>query len=134
MDLLKLGTQLFLSKMGSSSNLDSNLVTSALGKLLPTDNNNDLDLGSLLGMVQGGGLASLAASWLGSGSNDGISIGQITSLLGDDKVQDFASELNLDKDQAADGLSGMIPDLIDKNSPSGNLVGGLATSLLGKLF
>ena len=133
MDLLKMGTQLFLSQMGSK-NLDSGNVLSALSKLLPTSGGGDLDIGSIMGMVSKGGLASMAASWLGDGGNESMSSNQLTSLLGDDKVSSFASELNLDKDEAANGLSNMIPDLIDKNSSGGNLMGGLASSVLGKLF
>ncbi len=134
MDLLKIGTELFMKKLGSQGGLDNNNVMSALGKLLPTGDNGDLDIGSLLGMVKGGGLASLASSWLGNGANEGISANQIMSLLGENKVSDFASSLNLNKDTAAEGLSDMIPNLIDKNSEGGNLLGNIASSVLGKLF
>jgi uncharacterized protein YidB (DUF937 family) len=134
MDLLKIGAELFMNKIGSQGGLDSNNVMSALGKLLPTGDNGDLDIGSLLGMVKGGGLASLAASWLGDGANEGISANQIMSLLGDNKIDEFASSLNINKEQATDGLTDMIPNLIDKNSEGGNLLGNIASSVLGKLF
>ena len=81
MDLLKLGAQLFLNKLGShGSGLDANIVVSALSSLLPTTDNGDLDLAGLLSQLNGGGLASLAASFLGDGSNENMSQGNICLL------------------------------------------------------
>lgn len=138
MDLLKIGAQLFMSKLGSNgSNLDLSSVVSSLGNLLPT-NGGDLDLGALVGQMQSGGLASLASSFLGNGSNDSFSASQLMGMLGESKVGEFASSLNMDKDTAAEGLSNMIPDLIDKQSEGGSLLSGLAASsakdILGKFF
>ncbi len=139
MDLMKLATQLFLSKLGSSgSNLSSSLVTTALGSLIG-DKDGKLELTDLMGLVSGGGLASLAASWLGDGKNDELPASKITDIFGQAKVKDFASQLNLDEDVAAGGLSGMIPDLLDQNSKGGSLlsnpmVQSAAKGILGKLF
>ena len=134
MDLLKLGAQLFLSKLGSQGGgLDAGTVVSALGSLLPTSNSGDLDLGGLLGQLNGGGLTSLAASFLGDGPNDSMSQDNILGLLGDSNVSNFASQLGLQKETAAEGLSSMIPDLIDQNSKGGSLLGGAGASLIGGL-
>jgi len=134
MDLLKIGAQLFMSKLGSQSGgLDANTVVSALGSLLPTSDNGDLDLGGLLGKMSGGGLAGLAASFLGDGKNDSMSSDNILGMLGDSNVSNFASQLGLQKEDAAQGLSNMIPDLIDQNSKGGSLMSGAGASLLGGL-
>lgn len=139
MDLMKLATQLFLSKLGSSgSGLSSSLVSSALGSLIG-DKDGKIELTDLLGLVQGGGLASLASSWLGDGKNEQMSSSQVMDIFGKEKVSDFASQLNLDSDAAAGGLSNMIPDLLDQNSKGGSLLGNpmvqsAAKGLLGKLF
>lgn len=133
MDLLKLGADLFLKNIGgASSGLDAGKVTSALGSLLPSES-GELNLGSLVGQLNSGGLASLASSWLGTGANKGISADQVLSLLGKSKVESFASQLNLDSATAASGLSSMLPDLIDKNSEGGELM-GMAKGVLSKLF
>lgn len=134
MDLLKIGAQLFLSKLGSQgSGLDAGTVVSALSSLLPTSSNGDLDLGGLLGQMNGGGLASLAASFLGDGQNDMMSADNILGMLGDSNVSNFASQLGLQKETAAEGLSNAIPDLIDQNSKGGSLLSGAGASLLGGL-
>lgn len=134
MDLLKIGAQLFMSKLGSQAGgLDANTVVSALGGLLPTSSKGDIDLGGLLGQLNGGGLASLAASFLGDGPNDNMTQDNILGLLGDSNVSNFASQLGLQKETAAEGLSNMIPDLIDQNSKGGSLMSGVGASLLGGL-
>ena len=138
MDLLKIGAQLFMSKLGSGgSGLDASSVVSSLSNLLPTSG-GDLDLSALVGKMNSGGLASIASSFLGGGSNDAFSPSQLMGLLGESKVSEFASSLNIEKDTAAQGLSDMIPDLIDKQSEGGSLLGGIAASsakdILGKFF
>lgn len=139
MDLMKIATQLFISKLGGAGGgLDAGAVQSALGSLLG-GGDGQLDLGDLLGKLQGGGLASMAQSWLGDGANEGISPQQVMSALGEGQIGNFASQLGLSGDQAAGGLAGMLPELIDQSSSGGNLldaVGG-ASGLLGaasKLF
>ena len=138
MDLLNVAAKLFINKLGSNGNgLDVGSVVSALGGLLPT-NNGELDLGSLVGQMNNGGLASLAASFLGNGSNDSFSAGSLLGLLGDSNVANFASQLGMDKDTAAGGLSSMLPDLIDQSSEGGSLLENLGSSavsgLASKLF
>lgn len=132
MDLLKIGTQLLMSQLGASaSGLSEDGVMKALGSLLPTNDSGDLDLGGLLGQLNSGGLASMAASWLGNGGNDAISGSQLLSLLGKSKVSHFASELSLDEDTAGNALSKMLPELIDKNSDGGSLMDSFGSDLLG---
>lgn len=133
MDLMKMGAELFLKNIGGSgSGLDAGKVTSALSGLLPTDG-GQLNMGSLISQLNSGGLATLASSWLGSGSNDGISADQILGMFGQSKVENFASALDLDANTAASGLSNMLPDLIDKNSEGGELM-DVAKGVLSKLF
>lgn len=138
MDLLKMGAQLFISKLGGNGgNFDVATVVSSLSNLLPTSG-GDLDLASLVGKMNSGGLASLASSFLGDNTNDSFSPSQLIGMLGDSKVSEFASSLNLEKDTAAKGLSDMIPDLINEKSEGGSLLGSItgsaAKDILGKFF
>ena len=127
MDLMKMAVQLFTDKLGSQgSGLDEGVVTQALSGLLG-DGAGNIDLGSIMSKLDGGGLATLAQSWLGDGGNSSISPQQIMSLFGDSAVGDFASKLNLDSSTASNGLSAMLPELIDSNSKGG----GLLDSVLG---
>lgn len=130
MNLLEMASSLFMKKVGS--NLDIGTVMPALSQLLPTSG-GELDIGSLVGLFKSQGLASMASSWLGDGANTGIDASQIMSALGQSKVSEFASKLGIGEQEAASGLSDMIPDLIDKTSEGGDLLNA-GKSLLGKLF
>ncbi len=142
MDIMKLGTQLLMSKLGGTANAGG--IEAALSGLLGSENsgNGGLDLGSLVSKMtseQGGGLQNLAASWLGDGANEAISGEQIKSLFGNDKIAQFASQLGIDENSAAESLSDAVPQMVDKSSSGGSLldaVGGIegALNLAKKLF
>lgn len=147
MDLMKLGTQLILSKLGG--NVSEGGVSSALSSLLGGGNNNNggLDLGSLVsGMLsnnsassEGGGLSDILGSWLGDGENQAVSGNQIKDMLGGDKISEFASKLGVGEDDAANSLAEAVPQMVDKGSSGGSLldaVGGIsgAINLARKLF
>ena len=104
-------------------------------------------IGDEQGERAGGGngdLMSIAASWLGKGENAPISGGQLTQMLGSDKIAAFAQQLGLSQEQAVSGLQAAIPQVVDKASPDGALdlgnmldaVGGVsgAIGLASKLF
>jgi len=70
--LLKMGASAFIkSKMSgdAGSGLDSDLLSNALSGLTGDSAEGGLDIGSLLGKMQGGGMADMAASFLGDGDN-----------------------------------------------------------------
>ncbi len=139
MDLMQIGVQLLQSKLGS--NVQTGDIASALSGLLGGDN---FDIGDLISKMQGnGGLASMAASWLGDGDNTAMSGSQVMDIFGEDKVSEFASKLNIDEATASNSLADMLPQLIDKASSGGSLLesamgsmggaGGLM-GMVGKLF
>ena len=133
MDLMQLATQLFTQYMGKTGkSLDAGSVQSALGQLLGASGGN-LDLGSLMSKLDTGDMASMAMSWLGDGGNEAISADQVVGLFGSSQVEGFASQLGLDSAAAADGLAGMLPDLIDQNSEGVSLLdmAGGAGGLIG---
>jgi len=153
MDLMKLGTQLILSKLGG--NASEGGVASALSSLLGGGGSDGgLDLSSLVsGMLNkgggesaggesaggsGGGLADVVGSWLGDGDNEAVSGSQIKDMLGEDKITEFAGKLGVDKDTAADSLAEAVPQMVDKGSSGGSLldsVGGLSGAIdLAKKF
>ena len=67
-----------------------------------------------------------------------LSADQLTDMLGSDKIGAFASKLGVGSEDAASGLSNMIPELLDKTSQGGaisnDLIKDIGGSLLGKLF
>lgn len=129
MDLMKLGTELLKNYLGDK--VSSDAISGALGNLLGGGSNN-LDIGSLMALMNNGDLMSMASSWLGDGDNQTISPDQIRNLLGGDKVSNFASDLGVDEDSAVGGLSDMLPKLVDQSSSGGSLldsVGGVGGAL-----
>jgi uncharacterized protein YidB (DUF937 family) len=145
MDLMKLGTQLILSKLGG--NASEGGIASALASLLGGGNSDKdssgggLDLGSLVGNMMGkeGGLESIVSSWLGDGDNEAVSGSQIKDILGGDKVAEFANQVGVDEDTAAESLAEAVPQMVDKGSSGGSLldsVGGIegAIGLAKKFF
>ena len=140
--LLKMGASAFIkSKMSgdAGSALDSDMLSNALSGLTGDSAEGGLDIGSLLGKMQGGGMADMAASFLGDGDNAEMSDSNITDLFGADKISNFASELGLSEEEAVGGLRESLPQMMDQASSGGSLldsVGGIggAIGLAGKLF
>ena len=127
MDLMQLGTQLLSSKLGSGVNSGS--VTSALGSLL-SGSDGQANLGGIIAAMQGKGLGAIAESWLGDGDNADISSDQVREVIGNDKITEMASQLNTDEGSLLDGLKDALPQIIDKSSSGGSLLGS-AGDLLG---
>lgn len=133
MDLMKLGTELLASKLGSGA--DSGAVSSALGGLL-SGSGGESGLGGIIAAMQGKGLGSIAESWLGDGDNAEISSDQVRDVVGSDKIAAMASQLNTDEDSLLDSLKDALPQIVDKSSSGGSLLDS-AGDLLGmakKLF
>ncbi|MCW8974065.1 MAG: hypothetical protein OQL10_00005, partial [Sedimenticola sp.] len=79
MDLIKLGTDLLMEKLGGS--VDSNSISTALSGLLGGSDGNINLSGLISQFAQSGDLMGLANSWLGDGKNQSISADQIMSVL-----------------------------------------------------
>lgn len=131
MDLMKLGTEMLMSKMTGDSGSSENAMSALSGLLGNSD--GGVDLGGLVSKMQGGDMASIASSWLSKGSNDSIGADQLRGMFGDDKISQFATQLGTDEDSALSGLSEALPNMVDKGSPDGSLldslggIGGLAS-------
>ena len=143
-ELLRIGAEAFLSSVGkqegvntASSGLSINKVMQALSLLFPGQGQN-VDIGALIGKMQGGGLAAIAESWLSNGGNQSIDMGQIIDLFGNDKIRGFAQQLGLDEKVATAGLQDAVPQMVDRASSNGTLdaLGGVSgiLGMAGKLF
>jgi uncharacterized protein YidB (DUF937 family) len=127
MDIMKLGTQLLASKMGSGA--DAGSVTAALGGLL-SGSGGQTGLDGIITAMQGKGLGAIAESWLGDGDNADISTEQVREAVGSDRITEMASQLNTDEGSLLDGLKDALPQIIDKSSSGGSLLDS-AGGLLG---
>lgn len=126
MDLLQLGAQLLSEKLGLQADTDT--ITGALSSLLG-DGQGNIDFGALASrMAASGELSGILDSWLGDGANAGISADSVLGMLGQSNVSEFASTVGTDTGSAAQGLSEVLPRLMDDASSGGELLssaGGL---------
>ncbi|MEH6455869.1 MAG: YidB family protein [Cocleimonas sp.] len=140
--LLKMGASAFMNSQRSGdagSGLNSDMLSNALSSLTGDNAEGGLDIGSLLSKMQSGGMAEMAASFLGDGDNAEMSDSNITDLFGSDKISNFASELGLSEEEAVGGLRDSMPQMMDQASSGGSLldsIGGIsgAIGLASKLF
>lgn len=80
--------------------------------------------GGLSGLMQSfhdKGLGSLAASWVGTGQNLPITADQIQHVLGSDQVKQLAAKAGISPDAASGALSQLLPSLVDKLTPNGQM-------------
>jgi len=143
-ELLKVGASLI---QGNSDNATTGLnvddITKALDGLIG-NGQGGVNLVTFVSGLGANGLGAIVGSWLGQGDNKSISAEDITSLLGSEKVSEFASSLGLSEESAQSALAEVIPQVVDKaTSGEGGImdemlaqVGGPqgAMEMLGKMF
>lgn len=94
-------------------------------------------LGGLIGKFQQGGLGDVVGSWVGTGQNMPVSPDQLSNVLGSDTIGNLAQQLGLSQGDVAGQLSQILPQVVDKLTPNGQVPeGGLGDvgSLLGQLM
>ena len=144
MDLLKIGASVIKGNSDdATTGLDTDAITSALGKLMG-NKDGGLNLVSIVSGLSQNGLGEIVGSWLGNGENKSISMEQIIVLLGSDKVSEFASGLGISQESAANALADSLPQVVDQATSGDNSivdqmlaqVGGSkgAMDMLGKMF
>lgn len=94
------------------------LVEAAMGLI----NNNEA--GGLAGLVKtfaANGLGDAISSWVSTGQNQAVSGDQIANALGSEQIAALAGKLGLGQQDAANGLAGLLPEIIDRLTPDGQL-------------
>ncbi len=84
-------------------------------------------LGGLGGLVQKfeqAGLGDVAKSWVGTGANQPVSPDQLGGVLGNDTIAGLAKQLGIDPKDALGQLSQMLPQVVDKLTPQGQIPQG----------
>lgn len=98
-----------------------NLVNAVVGLL------GNQQAGGLAGLTQqfaGKGLGDIVNSWVGTGQNLPITPQQIQQVLGGDMIGQLASKAGLSADQVTSQLSNLLPNIIDKLTPDGQIPKG----------
>jgi uncharacterized protein YidB (DUF937 family) len=91
-------------------------------------------LGGLLQQLQQAGLGDQVNSWVGTGQNLPVSAEQLQGAFGADRMSQMAEQMGLSTGDLGSQLSQMLPQVVDKLTPNGQLPeGGLGAGGLGDL-
>ena len=106
----------------------------AMGMLL--DYINSPQVGGISGlqqMFEQKGLGGIVSSWIGTGQNLPISADQLQNVLHSDALQNIAAKTGMDTGQLSSILSQMLPHVVDKLTPNGQVPdsGALAQMMKG---
>ncbi|MGS0740493.1 YidB family protein [Glaciimonas sp. GG7] len=97
-------------------------------------------LSGLLSQFQNTGLGDLVKSWIGNDQNQTVSADQVQQALGGGQLEQLAQASGLSKEETAGHLSEILPELINKLTPNGQIpemsgglgaVAGMLSGLLG---
>ncbi len=83
--------------------------------------------GGLQGLIQmfnQKGLGNAMSSWISTGQNQAVSGDQLQHALGGDFIQQIAQQLGSSNSEVSGGLASLLPDVIDKLTPTGNIPEG----------
>ena len=81
-------------------------------------------LGALIEAFQRNGMGAQMDSWIGTGQNAKISGDQLEQALGGDLLGGIAQQLGMSRGEASSGLADVLPQLIDRLTPQGQLPEG----------
>ena len=104
--------------LGGSAGTQNPLLDIALN-LLTNPQTGGLE--GLMETFKSKGLNDIISSWVSTGQNLPISGNQIQDILGSDLIQQFAKKLGASNQDVSGGLANLLPDLIDKLTPTGQL-------------
>jgi uncharacterized protein YidB (DUF937 family) len=78
-------------------------------------------LPGILAKFQQAGMGQHADSWVGTGSNMPITADQLSQVLGSGALGQLAQQFGMSQGGASSGLAQMLPQIIDKLTPTGQI-------------
>ncbi len=78
-------------------------------------------LGGLISAFQQQGLGDMISSWISTGPNPAISATQVTDVLGENTLSQFASKAGVPRAEAGSLLAGLLPAVVDQLTPDGKV-------------
>lgn len=101
---------------GVNADQHQNLLQSAMEMF-----GNHQGITNLQNQAQSQGLGSIVQSWIGTGANQSIAPDQVQSLVGSDMINQLAARVGLPPAMASAALSKILPMLVDKATPNGEV-------------
>ncbi len=106
---------------------------SLLGKIAMEMINKNGGLSGVLEMFNKGGLADLASSWVGQGSNQSLSEDQVSNVFGNDMITEMAAKFGVDSSLLTGQIAQYLPELVNQATPAG-AVDDKSEDLLGNVL
>ncbi len=106
--------------MGSGGQIPADLQKLAEPILQMIQQNGGLQ--QILGQLQNSPIGEQVNSWLGTGANEAVSPDQVAEAM-PNAVEDLASKTGMSAEQVSSSISELLPNLVDKLSPGGQLPG-----------
>ena len=78
-------------------------------------------LSGVLGKMQQAGYGEQAQSWIGTGQNMPIDAGALSQIFGQGDLGQLAQQLGISREEASGGLAQMLPDVVDRMTPAGQI-------------
>jgi len=78
-------------------------------------------LQGILSKFQQAGYGAQADSWVSTGQNQPISAEALQQVLGHGQIGQIAQQLGMSHSEAAGGLASMLPQMIDRMTPQGQV-------------
>jgi uncharacterized protein YidB (DUF937 family) len=110
--------------------IDPKILIGVAGALM----NSAGGISGILAKLQQGGLADAAASWVGTGANKPVSADALGGALGPELMGMIAKQLGGNTQQAAGTVADLLPGLIDKLTPQGQVPSDNGMGALGSLL
>ncbi len=108
------------SVMGSGGQIPADLQKMAEPILQMIQEKGGLQ--QIIGQLQNSPIGEQVNSWLGSGTNEAVSPDQVAEAM-PAAVEDLAKETGMSVEQVSSSISELLPNLIDKFSPGGQIPG-----------
>jgi len=125
--------------MGLLDNIGSGMVGKLAGQLSGGSSHNDKLIGAAAKLVSGSGIGGLSGltqmfaqrghadtvnSWVSTQRNRAISPNDVQDVLGQERVREVANEAGVSEQEASQGLSNILPRLVDQMTPDGKVPEG----------
>ncbi|HXJ84416.1 MAG TPA: YidB family protein [Candidatus Methylomirabilis sp.] len=78
-------------------------------------------LGGLLEQVRRAGFGDHADSWVGTGANQPLPPDAVTQIFGREGLEQISRHAGISQDEASRGLSQLLPEVVDRMTPSGDV-------------
>ncbi len=112
-----MGLMQTLQNLFKSGGMQDKLV-SGIGSMIA---DGKISVSGLKAQADKAGLGDIFDSWVGTGENKPISAEQVKSMATEGGLQKLADDAGITIDEAAEEVSKVLPDLVDKVTPDGVL-------------